>query len=136
MSQEPLVFCQSDLYLGNFMIDQHGNVTAIDFAFTSVLPSSFSKFAILAIDGSDEYPMLEWVNVPSANGIDNTAALCAAVAPMVMGPSSFATCGRRIPGAEWEPEYATNEDGLPVRQHVGPYDDVIPTYSSLPTTNS
>ncbi|RJE25079.1 hypothetical protein PHISCL_02614 [Aspergillus sclerotialis] len=131
LSKEPMVFCQSDLYLGNFMIDHHGNVLAIDFAITNILPSSFSKFAILAIDGCHEYPMLEWANVPSADGIDNTAALCAAVAPMVMGPSSFATCGRRIQGAEWKPEYTSNGDGLPVHQHIGPYRDIILAFSRI-----
>lgn len=97
LTKEPMVFCQSDMFHGNFMIDDDGNVVMIDFALSSIVPSSFAKYAALGIDIRHDYPILEWVDVPSTDGIDNVAALGACRAPFVQGSHSFAMIGRRIP---------------------------------------
>ncbi|KAM5463486.1 hypothetical protein MauCBS54593_007480 [Microsporum audouinii] len=104
LSQEPMVFCFSDLWLGNFMIDDGGRVIVIDFADCSFLPSSFSKFALLPSQNNYPCDITGWVNVPSVDGIDNTEALCAMAGPMIVGSSSFESCGLRVPGAGWAPE--------------------------------
>ncbi|WEW61239.1 hypothetical protein PRK78_006729 [Emydomyces testavorans] len=98
LAREPMIFCHSDLWFGNFMIDQDGRVTVIDFANTSILPSSFSKFLLLPSQNRLRSVVSKWVSIPSTDGVDNTAALADASGPMIMGQSSFASIGRRVPG--------------------------------------
>ncbi|KFY72479.1 hypothetical protein V499_07388 [Pseudogymnoascus sp. VKM F-103] len=45
LHQEPMVFCQADIYHGNYMIDADNRVTAIDFDLSSIVPSSLAKFS-------------------------------------------------------------------------------------------
>ncbi|KAK1764401.1 hypothetical protein QBC33DRAFT_547117 [Phialemonium atrogriseum] len=101
LSREPMVFCYSDVWLGNFTIDEDGRLTVIDFADSSILLSSFSKFVLLDWE-KIKRDISALVKVPTTDGVDNTLALCTAAGPMVMGPSSFVTTGRRILGGEME----------------------------------
>lgn len=96
-----MVFCYSDVWLGNFIIDEDGRVIVVDFADSSILPSSFSKFVLLDWE-KIKRDISALVKVPTTDGVDITLALCAAAGPIVMGPSSFVTTGRRIPGGEME----------------------------------
>lgn len=102
-----MVFCQSDIYHGNYMIDADNRVTAIDFADSSIVPSSLAKFSArfynLGVD------INQWVNVPATEGIDNTEALLAAYGPMTMGSSSFSRVGRRIAGGDDETQNRINQ---------------------------
>lgn len=94
------------------MINENGDVIAIDFSITSIVPSSFAKYAALGVDDLHRYPILEWADIPSTDGVNNISALGATVAPMVIGPSSFARCGQRIPGAGWNPKYSDGKSEL------------------------
>ncbi|PGH23786.1 hypothetical protein AJ80_02216 [Polytolypa hystricis UAMH7299] len=62
LSREPMVFCYSDLWLGNFIIDQHDCVTVVDFADASILPSSFSKFMLSPTQNELEYDITNWAS--------------------------------------------------------------------------
>ncbi|KAF3480163.1 uncharacterized protein GIQ15_05510 [Arthroderma uncinatum] len=98
LSREPMVFCHSDAWPGNFIINKQGHVTVVDFSEVSILPSSFAKYAITPSVKDHEYSLLPWIDVPSTDGVDNTRALFAATNPMIMGAGSFAKAGKRIPG--------------------------------------
>ena len=102
-----MVFCQSDLFPDNFMIDEHHRVTAIDFADASILPSSFAKFA-LAADYRLGFDISDWVYIPVTEGVDNTAALGSVAAPMIMGSLSFWKLGSRLPGGDEETQNRVN----------------------------
>lgn len=99
LSREPMVFCQSDLFPGNFMIED-GRVTVIDLSDVSILPSSFAKFSLY--DNRLGFDLTELVYIPVTEGVDNTFALLAASGPMVMGPGFFARLGRGLPGGDVE----------------------------------
>ncbi|KAK2877180.1 hypothetical protein FQN49_001375 [Arthroderma sp. PD_2] len=103
LAEEPMVFCFSDLWLGNFIIDDQNRVVVIDFGDVSVLPSSFSKFALLPSQNDYPIDISSWVKVPSTDDVDNTEALCAIAGPMMVGSSSFESIGQRIAGARWQP---------------------------------
>ncbi|KFY28565.1 hypothetical protein V493_02867 [Pseudogymnoascus sp. VKM F-4281 (FW-2241)] len=107
LDREPMVFCQSDIFHGNFMIDADNRVTAIDFADSSVVPSSLAKFSArfhnLGVDIS------QWVNVPSTEGIDNTQALLVAYGPMTIASGSFVRVGGRMPGGDEETQNRINQ---------------------------
>ncbi|KAF2816687.1 uncharacterized protein BDZ99DRAFT_543407, partial [Mytilinidion resinicola] len=103
-AHEPMVFCYSDPWPENFILDLDRNlVTIIDFAVASILPSSFAKHALSArkIDANLD----DLVNVPITNGVDNLEALCCAGALIVQSASSFAPCSRRILGRPKPPRY-------------------------------
>lgn len=108
-----MVFCQSDLFHGNFMIDAHERVTAIDFSDASILPSSFSKHALA--DHRLGFDISKWVHLPVTEGVDNTAALWAVSGPMVMGSYSFTRLGRELPGGDTETQDRINR----TLQHLG-----------------
>ncbi|KXJ97237.1 hypothetical protein Micbo1qcDRAFT_229955 [Microdochium bolleyi] len=96
LANEPMIFCYSDIYLENFIIDKKGQVHVIDFADASYLPRSFQKLALFTSgEGLDDRTMALF-DVASAVDIDNTAALLDAVGPMVIGFSSFVTAGRTV----------------------------------------
>ena len=99
-----MVFCYGDLWLGNFILEvdrDKSSIAIIDFADVSILPSSFSKFVLVPRpERGFEDDMNELVRVPSTDGVDNTNALLAAAGPMVMGPASFTSCGRRVLGTK------------------------------------
>lgn len=48
LSNEPMVFCYGDIHPGNFIINDDGHITIIDFSETSILPSSFARYAIVS----------------------------------------------------------------------------------------
>ncbi|OBT47015.1 hypothetical protein VE00_02483 [Pseudogymnoascus sp. WSF 3629] len=107
LHQEPLVFCQADIYHGNYMIDADNRVTAIDFAESSIVPSSLAKFS--ARFHNLGVHISQWVDVPATEGIDNTEALLAAYGPMTMGSGSFSRVGRRIAGGDDETQNRINQ---------------------------
>jgi hypothetical protein len=94
-----MVFCQSDTYGGNYIIDADNRITAIDFADSSIVPASLARFAI-GLDHLGCY-IAEWVNVPLTEGVDNRAALSVTYNCMVMS-SSFDKVGKRTPGGDEE----------------------------------
>ncbi|CAM1504718.1 Fc.00g023090.m01.CDS01 [Cosmosporella sp. VM-42] len=76
LSQESMVFCYSDVWLDN-------KVTVIDFADVSILPSSFSKFALSARQTKIGREISDLVIIPTTHGVDNTLALRVASGLMV-----------------------------------------------------
>lgn len=102
-----MVFCQSDIFHGNYIIDADNRVTAIDFADSSIVPSSLAKFS--ARFHNLGVSISQWVNVPATEGIDNTEALLTVYGPMVMGSHSFDKVGRRLPGGDDETQNRINQ---------------------------
>ncbi|KFY03592.1 hypothetical protein V490_00120 [Pseudogymnoascus sp. VKM F-3557] len=102
LSREPMVFCQSDIFADNFMIDADNRVTAIDFSDTSILPSSFARFALLA--SKLDVDISQWVHVPVTEGVDNLGALGDIMAPIIQGSYSFWKVGSNLPGGDDEPQ--------------------------------
>ncbi|KAH8807532.1 hypothetical protein F5884DRAFT_844472 [Xylogone sp. PMI_703] len=98
--ERPMIFCYSNVWLANFIIDEDDRITVVDFTDASILPSSFSKYVLVGTKSKIGYDMSTCVKVPQTAGIDNTSALLSASGPMVMGASSFVSTGRRIPGGE------------------------------------
>ena len=104
LSSEPLVFCFSDIYPSNFIIDPPGSratVTVIDFADASILPSSFARYSSY---DNKFYAYTEQlsrlVHAPVTDGVDNRAALCAVMGPLVFASASFGSIGRRTLGGD------------------------------------
>ncbi|KFY01215.1 hypothetical protein O988_02866 [Pseudogymnoascus sp. VKM F-3808] len=100
LAREPMVFCQSDLFPDNFIIDADNRVAAIDFSDASIVPSSFAKYAL--VDHRLGFDIGQWVYVPVTKGIDNTQALLQVSGPIIMGSSSFSKLGKRLPGGDQE----------------------------------
>jgi serine/threonine protein kinase len=95
-----MVFCQSDLFPKNFMIDTHGGMVLIDFDIVSILPSSFARYSLS--DNRLGFDIRERVWVPSTEGVDNTQALSAVEGRMAQGSAFLAILGERLPGGEEE----------------------------------
>ncbi|KND91581.1 hypothetical protein TOPH_03825 [Tolypocladium ophioglossoides CBS 100239] len=83
LTREPLVFCYSDIWLGNFIIDD-SRITIIDFSEASILPSSFSKHAVAWRESQIRCNISHLVVIPTTNGVDNTSALREATSAMAM----------------------------------------------------
>lgn len=100
LAREPMVFCQSDLFPGNFIIDSDNRVTAIDLADVSILPSSFAKLAVSDYTlGYDIVDISPWVYFPVTEGVDNTRALSALCGRITTGGVDyFARVGLNLPG--------------------------------------
>ncbi|EZF24661.1 hypothetical protein H112_02767 [Trichophyton rubrum D6] len=98
LSREPLVFSHPDIWPGNIIIGDDGRTTIIDFAGSSILPSSFVKYSLSSSKKDREYNLMTWVDLPCPDGIDNVKALWAISDPMIMGTASFARAGWRVPG--------------------------------------
>lgn len=149
LSLEPMVFCFSDVWLGNFIIDQDGGITVIDFADASILPSSFSRFVLLDASDNIRRDISDLVSIPATEGVDNTEALAAVAGSMVMGWYFFAKAGIRLLGRRfdaledrvWKPLLDTH--GCPVTatrpepkprtpnefDHLPPREGPAPTFS-------
>lgn len=84
------------------MIDADNRVTAIDFSDTSILPSSFARFALLA--SKLDVDISQWVHVPVTEGVDNLGALGDIMAPIIQGSYSFWKVGSNLPGGDDEPQ--------------------------------
>lgn len=82
------------------MIDDDGRIAVIDFSEATILPSSFSRYAVAWRQPQIKRDISHLVVTPTTDGVDNTSALLAATAPMVMSSSSFVTSGRRLLGQE------------------------------------
>lgn len=100
LALEPMVFCQSDLFPKNFIIDTHGGVVVIDFADVSILPSSFARYSLQ--DNRLGFDIRARVWVPSTEGVDNTQALSAVAGRMAIASAFLALLGRRLPGGDKE----------------------------------
>ncbi|KAL6865487.1 hypothetical protein ACO1O0_001581 [Amphichorda felina] len=96
LTREPMVFCYSDVWLGNFMIGHDGSVTVIDFADASFLPSSFSKFVTQWRWGDIKRDITDIVITPTAKGVDNTRAISVVAGYIVQASGSFSKIGRRM----------------------------------------
>ena len=94
-----MVFCFSDVYPTNFMIDSDGRTVVVDFADGSILPATFALHAVyvntLGLDIS------KLVDIPGANQ-DNLLILRAASGRMVMAYNFFVQLGSRIAGGDEE----------------------------------
>ncbi|OBT84845.1 hypothetical protein VE02_05919 [Pseudogymnoascus sp. 03VT05] len=119
--REPMVFCQSDNYHENFMIDADDRVTAIDFADLSIAPPSLAKYASVGVGYRLHFDFRQWVEVPATEGIDNTVAMMAVSGAIVMGSNSFYKLGRRLPGGDDETQDRINQ-ALPHEVRYYPYD--------------
>ncbi|KFY42565.1 hypothetical protein V494_02351 [Pseudogymnoascus sp. VKM F-4513 (FW-928)] len=101
LAREPMVFCQADLYPGNFIIDADNRVTAIDLERTSIVPSSFAKLAVSDyVHGYGGVDISPWVYFPVTEGVDNTNALLRLRGRLSPGPEDFVEIGLELPGAE------------------------------------
>ncbi|KAI0437484.1 kinase-like domain-containing protein [Xylaria telfairii] len=105
LSLEPMVFCQSDYWPDNFMIDDAGSPVVIDFSDVSILPSSFAScaakwngigFQNLGFD------IFERVWFPTTDGVDNTQALLVARGRMPLRWAVFVQLGKMLPGGDTE----------------------------------
>ncbi|KAG8407743.1 hypothetical protein J3459_018377 [Metarhizium acridum] len=119
LAQEPMVFCYSDIWLGNFILDDEGRITVVDFEDASILPSSFSKLVLAGTWEKIDRDIRHMVVVPQAKDIDNTRALVAISYPIqVCG--GFANAGRKILGyyeieeADKVDKVVTDEQGQPL----------------------
>jgi hypothetical protein len=121
LSCEPMVFCYSDVWLGNFIIDDNDDISVIDFADASILPSSFSKYVLSPGEATDKIKrdIGGQVQVPTTDGVDNTVPLLDLMGTMVMGPSPFTTSGRRLPGGKDEMNGNSAFTTSPLPQPVG-----------------
>ena len=99
-----MVFCYSDVTHDNFMMDSTGTPVVIDFALTSILPSSFAKMA-LKRNFSGLY-ILDDVWIPATEGVDNSDTLVLIAEMMVMRKYSFYKAGEAA--AEIEEELNRN----------------------------
>lgn len=84
-----MVFCYSDLWPHNFMVDDNGQTFIVDFAHASFLPSSFSKMILVAGEHKIGCDLTSQVMIPTTDGVDNSRALCVAGEAMVMGSGAF-----------------------------------------------
>ncbi len=120
LALEPMVFCYSDIWLDNFILDQDAeSITVIDFSETAYLPSCFAKFALATGASKINRDIRDLVTVPTTEGVDNTEALYAVHGPMIMGPGGFERAGNSLfghqpPEEEVELLDLTDENGDPV----------------------
>ncbi|KAI1740860.1 kinase-like domain-containing protein [Xylaria scruposa] len=105
LSLEPMVFCQSDYWPDNFMIDDTGCVVLIDFCDVSILPSSFASCAAKRSLGFENlgYNIFERVWFPKTDGVDNTQALRVACGRMPIGSAIL---------SKWRIESSVNDNRL------------------------
>ncbi|OAA58518.1 Protein kinase-like domain protein [Niveomyces insectorum RCEF 264] len=108
MNKEPMVFCQSDWYHGNFMIDDAGRIVAIDFSETSIVPASFARYKLYDHRLAFDLP-LEQVYIPMEGGIDNVNAVNSVCGIMAMASYFFARVGKRTPGGTDEEQQRLKE---------------------------
>ena len=81
---EPLIFCQSDLFPDNFIVDAgSGNTAAIDFAAASIVPSSFAKFSVM--ENRLGFDIQHDAYVPMAPDVDNVVALSVLSGMLILG---------------------------------------------------
>ena len=95
-----MVFCQSDLYPDNFMIDDAGHAVVIDFSEASILPSSFARAS--SRENRLGFDINEQVWIPTTEGVENSQALLAISGVMAMASDFLARLGRRLPGGDEE----------------------------------
>ncbi|KAH7033064.1 uncharacterized protein B0I36DRAFT_240911 [Microdochium trichocladiopsis] len=97
LAKEPLIFCYSDIHLDNFIIDDRDQISVVDFADTSYLPSSFQKFDLLGTREKLGFDLTAIVKTPATQGIDNTAVLFETYPSLVVSFSSFVKAGKMMP---------------------------------------
>ncbi|KHO01885.1 Aminoglycoside phosphotransferase [Metarhizium album ARSEF 1941] len=140
LAREPMVFCYSDVWLGNFMFDDEGAITVVDLEDASILPSSFSRFVLAGTRAKIDRDISDMVVVPKTEGVDNTTALFAVARPMVTGSGSLATAGRKLLGnyERDEPDQVhkvvKDAQGLPVIFAIEPTSPLqYPTFTGPPS---
>ncbi|KAK3898785.1 hypothetical protein C8A05DRAFT_37620 [Staphylotrichum tortipilum] len=100
LAREPLVFCQSDPYPDNFIIDSDdGHVTAINFSEVSILPASFTKYAVVDRRKAGK-ALRRGVQVHMAEGIDNVIAIAKVAGKYITSAYSYVVVGQSITGAD------------------------------------
>ncbi|KAI0466900.1 kinase-like domain-containing protein [Xylaria cf. heliscus] len=108
LSLEPMVFCQSDYWPENFMIDDTGCAVVIDFSDVSILPSSFASCAAKR-NGygfkSLGFNIHDRVWFPTTDGVDNTDALHVACGRMPIGWAALSKLGRMLPGGDIQTQW-------------------------------
>lgn len=131
LAKEPMVFCYSDIWLGNFIIDDDGNITVINFEDTSILPSSFPHFVLAGTRNKIGRDTRDLVVVPKTEGIDNTNGLIALAQPMLQGGGSLNKAGRKLLGS-----YTVEETDIvnkPVLDDQGePFCTFVEPFAPLP----
>lgn len=100
ITQEPMVYCYSDLWLGNFIIDgDDKSITVVDFGTVSFLPLSFFIYALKTRAAELKRDISELVKLPKFSGqVNNTPALISAGNALIMGSSPFIKLGYRLLG--------------------------------------
>ncbi|QKX57150.1 uncharacterized protein TRUGW13939_04258 [Talaromyces rugulosus] len=135
LAQEPMVFCYSDVWLDNFIIDDTDRIIVVNFEDVNILPSSFSKFILAGTRDKIGRDVRHMVVVPETEGVDNTSALIAVARPMMIGSGSFAKAGRKLLGYYTRDEddvvdkTVTDAQGVPVYAFMepsGPPDVPVP----------
>ncbi|KAH8156596.1 hypothetical protein CIB48_g11650 [Xylaria polymorpha] len=108
LSLEPMVFCQSDYWPDNFMIDDAGNPVVIDFSDVSILPSSFASCAAKRSGLGFQnigFNIFERVWFPTTDGVDNTQALLVACGRMPLRWAMLANLGKMLPGGDMQTQW-------------------------------
>lgn len=101
LSQEPMVFCYSDLNGGNFIINDKDEIIVVDFSELSILPVSFAKYLLLVHGFDGLGPSVRpWVHFPDTGGeSDNASVLVELQFPMIQS-CSFERVAHRVPGGD------------------------------------
>lgn len=98
LSQEPMVYCYSDVNGGNFIINDD-EIVVVDFADLNILPLTFAKYLLL-IHGYDGLGVniRPWVNFADTyDDPDNPSVLARLEVPMAQS-HSFEKISDRVPG--------------------------------------
>lgn len=98
-----MVVCQSDIYPGNFILDDHdGHITMIDFEIVNILPLSFSICSLRANHFGIDFrgfgiDFLERLQNPVQEMIEkNSSALLVIRGLVVQCSSSFSSIGESL----------------------------------------
>ncbi|EFQ98072.1 hypothetical protein MGYG_08917 [Nannizzia gypsea CBS 118893] len=97
-----MVFCYTDIHPGNFIISDDGHITIIDFSETSILPSSFARYAVISSYHNPEYKIAPWIDIPGDcdEVAENTFALFESSRKLVMSYHRFCEIGDRLFGTD------------------------------------
>lgn len=97
LSREPLVFCFSDIFYGNFIVDDDDQMVVVDFAAVSILPASFALF--IAYDERHGHAGIpEMVSIPGSS-LENVKGLGVLAGLLTIG-AGFGKMGKRTSGGD------------------------------------
>ncbi|OAA53602.1 Aminoglycoside phosphotransferase [Niveomyces insectorum RCEF 264] len=101
LSREPMVFCHSDWYIDNFMIDDAGGAVVIDFADASILPVSFARH--MPWDHRLGFDVHNKVWFPdSERPVENSQAVSSVAGMMPIGLAFFSKLSKDVSGGDEE----------------------------------